>query len=40
MRCEGPGIIKTTEPVGSNTAGTEEKMSVSLLFHGFFLSLS
>lgn len=33
-------IIKTTEPVGSNAAGSGEKMPVPLLLRGFFLSLS
>lgn len=40
MRYECPGISKTTEPVGSSTAGTGEKMPVPLHLHGFFLSLS
>jgi len=28
MRREGPGVIKTTEPVGSNTAAAGKEMSV------------
>lgn len=39
MRCEGPGIIKTTEPVGSNTAGAGKKMPVPPLLTWLFLSL-
>lgn len=40
MRLTGPGIIKTTEPVGSNTAGAGKMMSVPPLLCGFFCLFS
>lgn len=40
MRCKDPGIIKTMEPVGSNTAGARKKMPVLSLLRGFFCLFS
>lgn len=40
MRLTSPGIIKTTESVGSNTAGAGKVMSVPPLLCGFLCFFS